>query len=327
MPKVVSQSFGSKFSGMVEEILPADDPQSEKSACGNAPGGPGRLSASVIIPCRNGGLTLSQQLDALASQDFQGYFEVIYVDNGSTDDSIEVASKYRGSFASFLILDASEIKGAGQARNVGVTYASSDRILFCDADDVAGPGWVSAMVSALEHASLVGSARDFIRLNPPWHPVVKRKAGEADVQYFGKARIPSVGAASIGIRRTLFEQLGGFDQKLPIHEDADLCLRAHELGITIHVSQEAIMHMRVRAECRPVFRQAWSWGYWHVAFSKKHRALLGRPAFIKPILGWLGLIVSLVSIRGSGDAVTFVYSLGWKCGSFYGSLKTGYLCL
>ena len=100
------------------------------------------------LPLWNAEATLGQQLEALlASVDDD--MEILVVDNRSTDDSRSVADRFAIRDRRVRVIDASARQGEPHARNVGVAAATSDRIAFCDADDVVAPTWASAMRDAL----------------------------------------------------------------------------------------------------------------------------------------------------------------------------------
>ena len=77
------------------------------------------LSLSVIIPCYNANSTLPVQLNALAAQKWSKRWELIIVDNGSTDNSMDVASSFADCFQSFKIVDASSRKGRSICEECG----------------------------------------------------------------------------------------------------------------------------------------------------------------------------------------------------------------
>ena len=278
---------------------------------------------SVVIPCHNAALTLAQTLEAMLRQTFAGSFEVILVNNGSTDESVAIARKFQKQFPHFTILDATEKLGAGYARNVGVSYASADRLLFCDADDIADHGWITAMVAALEKADLVGGRREWRRLNQKSHPAARKPEGSLDVNYLGPDRVACVGAGNMGIWRHLFELLDGFDTRLPIHEDSDLCLRAHNYGFHVSLCPDAIIHVRARHGLRATFKQGCAWGYWSVPLYTKHVDLLGkRSTMMRQLLGWPLLFFRLFFIFRVGYRTTWVFTAGWKIGQTYGYLTS-----
>jgi glycosyltransferase involved in cell wall biosynthesis len=286
---------------------------------------------SVVIPCRNAADTLPEQLEALAAQLGGVRFEVIVSDNGSTDGSREVALSFSDRFYALQVVSAREGRGAGYARNEGVQAARSDKILFCDADDVASGGWVSAMSRALDEGVLVGGGRDFSRLNSAWHPYVTKQTAESgnscDLHFAGNQRVPHVGAGNMAVRRSVFLELGGFDPELPIHEDVDLCIRARLAGYALTLCPEAVMYIRARIGLGSFFRQGRVWGYWSVALQKKHTGILGGQRVIRPVLGWGRLFFQLLFVRNRRDFFQWMYRLGWRIGRLVGSCAMGFMAL
>ncbi len=103
---------------------------------------------SVVIALRNKGPWIGAQLEALAAQRYAGPWEVVVVDNGSTDDGPQVARAMAEPLPELRVVDASDRRGTSHARNVGAHAARGDLLLYCDGDDVVAPGWIEAMVEA-----------------------------------------------------------------------------------------------------------------------------------------------------------------------------------
>src|SRR5579864_1647403 len=80
---------------------------------------PGGARLSIVIACRNEAETLPKQLDALAAQDWPGWWQVVVVDNGSTDGTAEVARRWADRISNLEVVDASQRRGQAYARNVG----------------------------------------------------------------------------------------------------------------------------------------------------------------------------------------------------------------
>ena len=125
------------------------------------------VKLSVIIPCYNGAKTIAVQLEALAFQQWSEPWEVIIADNGSTDDSIAIVERYRHRLPHLRIVDASARKGQPYALNVGAQAASGEALVFCDADDEVGPGWLAAMGEALSKYDFVACRFETKKLNSP----------------------------------------------------------------------------------------------------------------------------------------------------------------
>src|SRR5215218_6837184 len=125
------------------------------------------VEVSVVIPFRNAAPHIQDQLEALAQQEFTGTWEVIAVDNGSSDESRPLAESFKDRL-NLHIVDAVERAGAAWATNVGVRRASGRKLIFIDADDEVTPGYLSAMAAALDEYDFVMSAFDHETLNPEW---------------------------------------------------------------------------------------------------------------------------------------------------------------
>ena len=99
---------------------------------------------SVVIPVRDGAATIGDQLEALGQQTYQGEWEIVIADNGSTDGTAELAERsWSHPRAALRVVDASSRPGSSFARNRGAIEAAGDFLAFCDADDIVAPGWLT----------------------------------------------------------------------------------------------------------------------------------------------------------------------------------------
>lgn len=103
---------------------------------------------SVIIPCRNGEPWLAAAIESCLAQTWRN-LQIIVVDNGSTDRSLEVARRYEGRGVAALECARS---GASAARNAGLAQARGDLVQFLDADDVLDPEKIRVQVERLVSA-------------------------------------------------------------------------------------------------------------------------------------------------------------------------------
>jgi glycosyltransferase involved in cell wall biosynthesis len=156
-------------------------------------------AASVIVPARNAERTLPRTLAALAAQELRGDFEVIVVDDGSTDRTAAVA---REAGVSVLSQAAT---GPAVARNLGAQHARAEELAFCDADVFPASGWLQAGVGALEHAELVQGKVV---------PDPGARMGAFDRTIWVTFAPGLWEAANLFVRRQLFERVGGFEQWL-----------------------------------------------------------------------------------------------------------------
>jgi glycosyltransferase involved in cell wall biosynthesis len=281
------------------------------------------VRVSVVIPCRNAAGTIGRQLDRLAEQRFDGRWEIIVADNGSTDGSIDVVHSHRARIPHLRLTDASDRVGINHARNRGAAAARGEVLLFCDADDEVQPGWLAAMAEALHEHGLVAGRIDAHRLNESWLVDLRGAAQEEGLPRFGK--LPYAVGANFGVRRALHERIGGFDEDFILGaDDVDYAWRLRREGVEPHFEPRAVVAYRYRKSFRALFRTARLYGAETVMLYKKHRhdgLPEQRHPWLLGALTWLGLLARL-PIPPTGRALaTFAWSLGWKYGMLEGSVR------
>ena len=183
---------------------------------------------SVIIPLYNKGPYLSKALASVIAQTFRD-FELIVVDDGSTDDSFKVAQ--------FVLQDA-EVKhqlirqvnaGVSTARNNGVMAASGDYICFLDADDWWGPSFLERMdwlINEYPDAGIYGTNYYVVKNGRQRICVTTAKTGHINYcrAYAEKLQMP-LWTGAVSIPRSVFCETGGFKPHLKLGEDFDLWIR------------------------------------------------------------------------------------------------------
>ena len=196
----------------------------------------------MVIPARDAAGTLPRTLECLAAQRGVPEFEVIVVDDGSTDATAGIARA-----AGVRLVQTGGV-GSGQARNIGVRNASGDVIAFTDADCFPTPGWLAAALPRLDSADLVAGAvapDPAVALGPFDRTVwVERETGLYET-------------ANLLIRRELFERIGGFEVWLSsngrkrgwtnpeLAEDVWLGWRARRAGARTAFAPDALVHHAV----------------------------------------------------------------------------------
>lgn len=234
----------------------------------------------VIIPALNAALTLPRQLRALDAQTDLD-FRVVISDNGSTDDTAQVAKDWEPRFESIEVVDSSQRRGVANARNAAIRATGEELILICDADDRAHPGWVSAMRSGLRVADAVTGPLVAVYSDG-------RRETWNDTQVptsMGYLRYAPGG--NIGIRRTVFDAMGGFRADMTLgQEDVDFGWRMVNAGFTISHQPGAAVDYYQRAGWRPLLRQQWRYGRAHVQLYLRHREEPIRVASWKTSARW-----------------------------------------
>ena len=287
------------------------------------------MRLSVIIATLNGADTIGGQLEALRRQAWPEGWEVIVADNGSRDNTTGVVGSYKGRLPGLQIIDASQVPGQPYALNQGARCASGEALLFCDDDDEVGEGWLAALGEALRQHAFVACRIDPYKLNPPW---LAESRGRH--QWDGLMRLPyppylpHAAGATLGVRRSLFEAVGGFDKSLLAVHDTYFCLRVQLSGVPLQFVPEAVLHMRFRQTFQGMYRQAKSYGEYSTLMYRKMREL-GTPPLPRPIRGgltaWRDLAGGLPSLSRPGARANWVFGLGYRIGRLKGSVKHGVL--
>jgi glycosyltransferase involved in cell wall biosynthesis len=218
-------------------------------------------NASVIIPMHNAAGTIREQLDGLGvATQHTPDAEIIVVDNRSTDDGAAVVADWvRVTGASVRIIEAHDKAGEPYARNVGWQSAESERILFCDADDVVSPPWVRALVDILREHRYATGPLDTVRLNDP-RIVDLRGQALFHSKPMLEGGIPFAHGCNMGFQRRALEELGGFDESFLIACDIEIAVRAWTKGIELKWVEDALVHYRLRSTVTEVYRQARAYG-------------------------------------------------------------------
>lgn len=287
------------------------------------------MKLSVIIPCYNAEATLCATLKALAEQVWDQPWEVLVVDNRSTDRSRAVAEAYRGRLPGLRVIEASTRQGQPYAVNTGVEQAAGRSVAFCDSDDVVGEGWLRAMGEALERHEFVAARIDTERLNSGWMLKSRGNTQKSGLQpYRYPPYLPHVGGGTMGVRRELFLALGGFDEGLPYLHDTDFCWRAQLAGKSITFVPEAVMHVRFRGDLRTIYRQARNYAQYNVLLYKRYRSRGMPPISLRMSLrAWWKMLARLPKVRDKGSFGLWLWFFAQRIGRLQGSLKYRVLAL
>jgi glycosyltransferase involved in cell wall biosynthesis len=280
---------------------------------------------SVIIPAYNAMAVIDVQLTALAEQDYEGEFEVIVSDNGSTDGLAEHidAHPLRGVL-DLRRIDSSATKGAPHARNAGAAAARGEYLAFCDADDMVHPEWLGALVAAGRKYDSVSGPVETSTLNTPkvasWRPVQPPDKPEETPDFldFGLS-------GNLGMWRSVFETVGGFEESLNVGEDVDFTWRIQLAGFTLGHEPKAMVAYRLRDNYRALWRQSFAYGEAGPELYRHYRWYGLRPTKPLPLLVFaLALVVRspvvprFISRLSTGG---WIYYTAFAAGRISGSVK------
>ena len=177
---------------------------------------------SVIIPTFNRSHYLKKTLNSVLMQSYRN-FEIIVVDDASTDDTQILLSKY----TSLEIVVLTKNKGVSYARNRGIQLAKGHYICFLDSDDLWKPEKLKIQTQWMEeHVDIAACQTDevWIRNGVRINPKLKHKKYSGDI-FIYSLPLCIVSPSSVMIRSNIVKEMGGFDTKLRACEDYDLWLR------------------------------------------------------------------------------------------------------
>jgi glycosyltransferase involved in cell wall biosynthesis len=231
---------------------------------------------SVVVACRDAQDVLGVQLAALARQQCPVPWELLICDNGSTDGTVPLALSWADRLP-LRIVDASGIAGAGPARNAGARQARGEWIGFCDADDEVGEGWLSALCTALSQHRFVAGRFEGTRLNSP-RTLRSRTLDQQDGLQSSSPDIglPHAGAGNLGIHRSVFDEVGGFDPAVRYLQDTDLCWRVQLAGYDLVFIHDLVVHVRLRSTLRGMYRQGRNYGASQASLERRYAGAAAR---------------------------------------------------
>jgi glycosyltransferase involved in cell wall biosynthesis len=290
------------------------------------------MKISVILPCFNGADTIGVQLEALTRQHWDDW-EVLVVNNGSTDHSMEIVRAYRDRLPKLRIVEAhvpgTARLGVTHSYSVGFAAAYGDAFVLCEADDEVGDGWLQTLGNALERHEFVAAALEYERLNSPdvvptGHCQQTAENGLSNAS--PPLYLPFASGCSLGLRRSVYQTLGDPDPTCAATWDQDYCYRAHHAGIALEFVPAAVVHYRLRTTLRGAYKQGKNWAIASVACAHKYRPMhddkelvrqqaRGALQFIKHVLK-AGYVIS----SGKTTPNSWFWSLGWWGGIVQGEV-------
>ncbi len=271
---------------------------------------------------------LVDQLTALIEQPTRHLVEIIVVDNKSTDSTPSIVHEFEQRDARTRLVTANERADKSYAMNAGVKASTADRIAFCDGDDIVSTGWLDAMASSLEGHRVITGPHELDLLNPRWLADSRGRSMEEDAVGSFAGIFPCIRGASWGVRRSVWDQLGGMNERYHPVEDIEFSFRCWLEGIDIAGVPDAMIHYRYRDSTRALWRQGFAYG--------SHRPLIARlvaesgrgkiPRFAG-WKSWLMLVARLPWVIRSEQRAAWVWTAGNRIGQLVGSVRYRHVML
>ncbi|MBD1372246.1 glycosyltransferase [Hazenella sp. IB182357] len=208
------------------------------------------MKTSIIILTLNRLDLTKQCLNSIFTHTKPDQIELIIVDNGSTDGTIE----YLKQIQSVKLIQNQENVGFAKGCNQGASYAHGDYILFLNNDTIVSDGWLDAMLALLaqdEQIGMVGPVSNYVsgrQQIPVSYDKIENISDFAEQHCkshrgHSKQVMRLVGFCLL-VRNYIFNEIGGFDERFRLgsFEDDDLCLRVSQLGYQLHIAIDSFVH-------------------------------------------------------------------------------------
>lgn len=264
---------------------------------------------SVVVCSYNGARNIGRTLSALRELDYPD-FEVIVVDDGSTDGTSDIAATVDG-----IRLIRTRNCGLSHARNVGMRAASGELIAYVDDDAWPDRQWLRYLAHGFRSGGYAGVGGPNIvpEDDPCVAQCVANSPGGPTHVLLTDSVAEHIPGCNMAFRTDRLREIGGFDEQYTIAgDDVDVCWRLQEAGHTLGFSPAALVWHRRRNTVRGYLKQQYNYGraegMLEAKWPQKYNSL-GHVA-------WHGRLYGTGSLRGVGLWRSRIYHGVWSCEPF-----------
>lgn len=252
---------------------------------------------SIIVPIKNSERTLLRHLESIKTVDYpKDKFEVIYVDGGSTDKTLEILKSWKEkNLFQMIVIELKNCKSPGEARNKALEIAKGEYVLFTDADCVVKNDWIKQIISPFEkdekigivggeiHTLTVEDGNDiekylefikFLSVNGRCN--IKKEGYFPDIKNFlphevnGNIHSSFFATANLAVKKDALLKIGNKFWDEITGEDVDFNIRINKQGYKLYFMPSAIVYHIHRANLKQFRKQLYGYGYGHPLLIKKH---------------------------------------------------------
>ncbi|HEV2405394.1 MAG TPA: glycosyltransferase [Ktedonobacterales bacterium] len=228
------------------------------------------LFVSVVVPVYNRPRHIQSCLRSLFAQTYpHSAYEIVVVDDGSTDDTAEVAREAGREWDGALSVVSQANGGPASARNAGIAAARGEVVAFIDSDCEADADWLEIVVGALRRACADGAGGPIQNVMPPgWIPNYLESAN-----FFRhrarKGKVDYLLTANVAFRRSALLSVGGFTEREGAWgEDADLSFRLIATGHTLLLAPGGrVKHYGAPLSLMGLAKELYRYGYGNAVLS------------------------------------------------------------
>lgn len=258
---------------------------------------------SVIVPTYNRAGEISELLNSLVNQTIDdSLFEIIIVDDGSTDNTEEVVNTVKQKSSLNIKFLKQDHKGPGEARNLGMQNAKGEYFVFIDSDCIADENWLSAYKNKLEQTDIkpagfggpdrvlpsfspVQKAIDYSMTSPITTGGIRGHSKKGISKYYPRS-------FNMGVRADVVKKIGGM-VKLRHGQDIEFSHRILSTGEPVIKVDDAVVYHKRRMSIKKYFRQVFNWGVARINLSIIDKGML-EPIHFLPSLGTIIIFLFII---------------------------------
>jgi len=235
------------------------------------------IDLSVIIPVYNDPDGLRDTVEGVLETQFSGNFEIIIVDNNSTDDTYDVAKSFAAENERVHVAVEDDIQSSYAARNTGIDQASGGILVFIDADITMDPEWLNTIATEIEGEDyLTYDVEVYIPDGEDTWVARYNKHTSFPIEEYAKER-GFGGGGCIAVRREVFEDVGRFDHRLISGGDAEFGHRVAASGRDIHFTPKTQVYHPARTSLRSQIKKEIRVGQGFCQLQRHYPDRYGRP--------------------------------------------------
>jgi glycosyltransferase involved in cell wall biosynthesis len=179
---------------------------------------------SVIIPLYNAASTIVNTLNSVRNQEYDGTLEIIIINDGSTDNSLDLVTQYKNEHGNLNICIINKVNGGvASARNMGIKAANGEFVALLDSDDEWLPDKLKIIMPYFDNKEIecIGSSRNGRTIKCGFKTIkTLTRIHPADLVFRSNIATPTV-----VFRKSIVEKTGLFNEKLRYGEDCEYWLR------------------------------------------------------------------------------------------------------
>lgn len=257
---------------------------------------------SIIVCTYNRAAMLERALAAICTQSLdQKLYELIVVDDGSTDDTEKVCMRFQDQLSQFIYHRQQENLGLATARNRGVAIASGDKIIFTDDDCIPQSDWAENLSKTLD---------DYPAVTGGIIPATDTYLGfTTNIVHFSRSlsfrkpgRTCFATGANMGFRKTVLEELSGFNEHFTFAEDTQFGLRVQEKGYVLYFDPDsAVTHSPRMRSLASILKYSYIHAKTTIQLRERYKNILNSPWILRSPIAMV-LLSPLIALKSTIDS-------------------------